>query len=154
MSDAGGPSQLRPDALFVIACPACQGEVAASGSLCGEDARCPLCASLFLVPFPPADAAAGDEPPPPIPPLGLAEDWGNVIGQLGAGGRSTTAVEPADDLVFQESVRTVQRGDDVIEIRRLSPAERRRRRFRRNLVMIVIGGAILLLIVILNLPRN
>lgn len=59
---------IAPDALFVVACPVCQGQVAALGTLCGRDACCPLCASLFHVPDPSA-------PPPaatPAPPLATA----------------------------------------------------------------------------------
>jgi hypothetical protein len=83
MSDS--TAVLEPDALFVIACPVCMGQVAATGSLCGQDACCPLCASLFHVPRPlvpeqPAPPAA--EPPQQKQPAGLAEDWGGVIRQL------------------------------------------------------------------------
>ncbi|MFM7137586.1 MAG: hypothetical protein ACKO1M_11030 [Planctomycetota bacterium] len=90
---------IAPDTLFVVACPVCQGQVAALGSLCGCDACCPLCASLFHVPdpalaaaapAPDATPAAGPVVPaaeatsaPPLPePVGLAEDWGRVITQL------------------------------------------------------------------------
>lgn len=211
---------LSPDALFVIACPVCQGEVAAAGRLAGKDACCPLCASLFRVPHPPGEPA---EPPADESPQmagGLAEDWDDVITKLAPPEEPVTeepfpeetlpkaiaaedsaepspepilspamptepppderAVDPepaaavvsvtppeelsfldqppldpaADDLVFQEPVRTVRHGGEVIEIRRLSPEERRKRRFRRTLMMIVIGGSILLLIVILNLPQK
>jgi hypothetical protein len=83
MSDS--TTRLEPDALFVIACPFCLGQVAATGRLCGHDACCPLCASLFHVPFPresdrPAPPAVGPARPPE--PAGLAEDWGQVIRQL------------------------------------------------------------------------
>jgi len=80
---------IASDALFVVACPVCQGQVAALGSLCGRDACCPLCASLFHVPQPTAAAAA------PLPtarhaapvessaePASVAEDWDGVISQL------------------------------------------------------------------------
>ena len=59
MSDAF--TAIAPDALFVVACPVCQGQVAAVGTLCGRDACCPLCASLFHVPDPSA-------PPPEATP--------------------------------------------------------------------------------------
>lgn len=78
MSDA--VTALAPDALFVVACPVCQGQVAATGSLCGRDACCPLCATLFHVPFPaPVTTPAEAEPTPAV---GMAEDWGGVITQL------------------------------------------------------------------------
>lgn len=80
---------IAADALFVVACPVCQGQVAALGSLCGRDACCPLCASLFHVPQPAAAVAA------PLPtarhaapvessaePASVAEDWDGVISQL------------------------------------------------------------------------
>ena len=94
---------IAPDALFVVACPVCQGQVAAAGGLCGRDVCCPLCASLFHVPDPSAAAATpvddrhdaasaqpASTPPAPEPhpaervpePAGMAEDWGGVITQL------------------------------------------------------------------------
>ena len=214
MTDFGNSPGVHSEHLLVVACPVCQGEVAAAGGLSGRDACCPLCASIFRVPHPPSDV---DEPraDESEQPAGLAEDWGDVIGQLApptkpaveepaveepaveepaveaivsgpvaavsedaspnleaaassppaAGSPATTGAElsflvrkPLDpaaaDLVFQEPVRTVLHGGEVIEIRRLSPEERRNRRFRRTLMMIVIGGSILLLIVILSLPKN
>jgi hypothetical protein len=71
MSDA--LTAIAPDALFVVACPVCQGQVAAVGTLCGRDACCPLCASLFHVPDPsapppeatPAAASPSATAPPP-----------------------------------------------------------------------------------------
>ena len=140
---------LHPDALFVVACPVCQGQVAATGSLCGRDACCPLCANLFQVPFPPA--AAADSPreaaaPPSAPgPASLGEDWGGVIEKLAPPRRQL----PADEVALREPARTVHVGGEVIEIRRLSPEERRARRIRRNLLLIVVGVSILLAIVVL-----
>jgi hypothetical protein len=225
MSDLNLGSRIPPDALFVIACPVCQGEVAAAGRIAGTDACCPLCASLFRVPHPPSELGEDAADQPPLPAAGLAEDWDDVIIKLAppetvaseepvveepfpqetppeaiaaedseelspepvlSNPMSTEALpderavisEPAaavvsvtppeelsfldqppldpaaGDLVFQEPVRTVRHGGEVIEIRRLSPEERRKRRFRRTLMMIVIGGSILLLIVILNLPQK
>lgn len=98
---------IAPDALFVVACPVCQGQVAALGSLGGRDACCPLCASLFHVPQPTASAVAPPAPaePAPLPaadpapeptaqPGGLGEDWGRVITQL-APVRTDPEPEPA-----------------------------------------------------------
>lgn len=96
---------LHPDALFVVACPVCQGHVAAAGSVCGHDACCPLCASLFHVPFPPSAAASSPAPQHPAaadaePPAALGEDWEGVIGTLAPPRREQnepgrTTVEPA-----------------------------------------------------------
>ena len=63
MSDAF--TAIAPDALFVVACPVCQGQVAAVGTLCGRDACCPLCASLFHVPDPSATPPEVTTAPPP-----------------------------------------------------------------------------------------
>jgi hypothetical protein len=106
MSQPALTAPLGPDSLFVVACPVCRGHVAASGSLCGRDACCPLCASLFHVPVPVtaetvAESAPAEEPQADEPML--AEDWGGVIGQLAppAGPEAGTAPaaitpEPAD----------------------------------------------------------
>lgn len=89
--------QLDPDALFVVACPVCQGHVAATGGLCGRDVCCPLCASLFHVPFPDPEEAATVAPEPE--PAGMAEDWGTVITQL-----APPRPEPEPSAPPQESV--------------------------------------------------
>ena len=147
MSDS--TMHLQPDALFVVACPVCRGQVAATGSICGRDACCPLCANLFRVPFPPAAATAPrSEAAPPSSasgPATLGEDWGGVIEKLAPPRRQP----PADEIAFREPVRTVQVRGEVLEIRRLSPEERRARRMRRTLVLIVVGVSILLAIVVL-----
>jgi hypothetical protein len=103
MSQPALTAPLGPEALFVVACPVCRGHVAATGSLCGRDACCPLCASLFHVPVPvpaamPAETAA--EPAAPVEPRDdgptLAEDWGPVLGQLAppAGPDASATPEP------------------------------------------------------------
>jgi len=117
MSDA--LTAIAPDALFVVACPVCQGQVAAVGGLCGRDVCCPLCASLFRVPDPSAVAAdppsddrhdaAPSQPAPALPapespaaerppaPAGMAEDWGGVITQL-APARKDPEPEPTSTI--------------------------------------------------------
>lgn len=85
-------STIAPDQLFVIACPACRGHVAASGGMCGRDACCPLCASLFHVPT--LTLAGAVVPPSPMPTSPPAEDWGNVIETL-ARPMEKPAAEPA-----------------------------------------------------------
>jgi|GEM_PF-1037566 len=247
MIDTGRLSQLAPDALFVIACPVCREHVAATGSLRGLDACCPLCANLFRVPgtaaaqpslaedwggviqqltppSPPpgpaieyprmsyvfgssAPAGSSDdtvghaeaelpitaastylpsEPPPPaaadVPPADsttatepsavvesailmeeFTPDAADLVGLVVASDAPATValpegilpsgpalLEPTDaELELHEPVRTIRRGDSLIEIRRLTPEERRARRFRRNLMMIVIGVSILFAIVML-----
>ncbi len=88
-------STIAPDQLFVIACPVCRGHVAAAGGMCGRDACCPLCASLFHVPaLTLAGAAVAPSPPSPGP----AEDWGNVIEKL-----APRAAKPAGPHIEQPS---------------------------------------------------
>ena len=43
------------DGLFVVACPACRGELAAFASAAGRTACCPLCTATFVVPAPGLD---------------------------------------------------------------------------------------------------
>jgi hypothetical protein len=109
---------IAPDSLFVVACPVCQGQVAAVGGFCGRDVCCPLCASLFHVPDPAAAAATpvddrhdaasaqpASTPPAPEPlpaervpaPVGMAEDWGGVITKL-APARKDPEPEPTSTI--------------------------------------------------------
>lgn len=41
---------LPADGLFVIACPACRGELSALASCAGRTACCPLCTATFVLP--------------------------------------------------------------------------------------------------------
>jgi hypothetical protein len=56
---------------------------------------------------------------------------------------------PAAELQFQEPVRTVVSGDQVITLRRLTSEEKALRRTRRNVVMMLAGVSILMAIVLL-----
>jgi hypothetical protein len=90
MSDSTGERAVGD--LFVVECPICRGHVAAAGSLRGRAACCPLCASLFQVPFPEPAPPPPSEPAGPPPrtdrsrseptATGLGEDWGPVIETL------------------------------------------------------------------------
>jgi len=104
--------ELGPDAMFVVACPVCLGQLAATGSLRGHDACCPLCASLFHVPFPESAAASAAAPAPQPPPSprptpqqqstsaahGLGEDWGPVIATLAPPPSEPQPSQPLDQL--------------------------------------------------------
>ena len=46
-------------------------------------------------------------------------------------------------------MRTIVSGDEVIELRRLSPEEKRLRQARRNAVMLLAGALVLILITVL-----
>jgi hypothetical protein len=54
-------------------------------------------------------------------------------------------VDPA--LAFREPVKTILHGDQVLELRQLTPEERRLRRTRRNVLILVIGAALLVTLV-------
>ena len=54
---------------------------------------------------------------------------------------------PVKELQFQDPVRTVGSGDQVIALRRLTPEEKAVRRARRNLIMMLTGVSILMAIV-------
>lgn len=56
---------------------------------------------------------------------------------------------PMAELHFQEPVRTVGSGDQMIMLRRLTPEEKAVRRARRNLIMMLTGVSILMAIVLL-----
>ena len=58
----------------------------------------------------------------------------------------------AADLQFREPVKTVGRGPNAIELRRLTPEEKDARRRRRNIVMLLTGGAILIAIAVVLGP--
>ena len=55
---------------------------------------------------------------------------------------------PVPGLQFQEPVRTVGSGDQMITLRRLTPEERAVRRARRNMIMMLTGVSILMAIVL------
>lgn len=118
---------MNPDARFVIACPACQGRIAAFVGSAGRTGCCPLCSTTLVVPAAAsAPAAAGDafvglDAAPPV--------------------RAATA---DSSLAFRDPVRTVVAGDRAVELRRLSDEERRSRRARRNLLLLLVGGALLI----------
>ncbi len=84
-------ASIAPDQLFVIVCPVCRGHIAATGSLCGRDACCPLCASLFHVPFH-AESVEAVTTTPPEP--SLAEDWGRVLDKLAPSGEKAVSLAP------------------------------------------------------------
>lgn len=120
---------MNPDTRFVIACPACQGRVAALAASAGRTGACPLCATTLVVPAAAVSASVAATP-------------GGAFADLGAAPPPRAAVDPA--LAFREPVRTVAAGNRAVELRRLSDEERRSRRARRNLLLLLIGGAALI----------
>ena len=163
------PPAFQPEPLLSVACPTCFGAIAVGAELLGQAAECPLCGHGFRVPLPgivdvpwqPASAgpAAGSpsaEPSPrrrkrrretaPTPP---------PHEPAGHSGPEDSSAEPQPraasetELQFQEPVRTVGRGDQMITLRRLTPEEKAVRRARRNLIMMMTGLSILMAIVLL-----
>lgn len=171
-------ADLDPDALFVIACPICFGQVAAVSRMAGVAACCPLCAGSFRVPNPQVAAAvvATPEPQP------VAFEPATIAAAPAASDLFPAMVEPAPvsvehppspaaapfavdipaievpaavaatpvaEMQFHEPVKTVGRGAARMELRRLTDEERRIRRSRRNLMLLLVGAAMLIMIVVL-----
>ena len=133
MTDANRRSVIAGDASFVIACPACLGQLAAAASLMGTPACCPLCAAAFLVPEPRL-AELVRRPPLPV---------------------GDAAPQALPGFALREPVRMLGRGADAIELKRLSDEERRIRRGRRTIILLVVGVALLAaLVMLLGLPAG
>jgi hypothetical protein len=143
---------MNVDALFVIACPTCRGNLATLVGHGGRTGCCPLCAAIFLVPaapsvteppvsdHPPAVAAPATARPQPEP------DPFAGLEAAGEGSREPATVSPG--LVFRDPVRTIGDGSSTVELRRLTDEERRVRRARRNIFLLVAGGAVLIMLTV------
>ncbi len=146
-------ADIDPDALFVIACPICFREVAATARMAGSAASCPLCKGSFRVPMarlaePPVPATAAKLPEPSEPATAGPPD-----------AEFPPVAEPACPAIaefeFHEPVQTVGAGAARIELRRLTDEERRLRRSRRNLMLLLVGAAVLIMIVVtLGIPAQ
>jgi hypothetical protein len=157
-----------PEPLLAVACPTCFGAIAVGSELLGRPAECPLCGSGFRVPAAALDApprqppAASPKPeaspspredsprkrrsspqPQPASPDLAAVSPQDPLAEL------EPSAQPAGELQFQEPVRTVVSGDQVITLRRLTPEQKAARRTRRNVVMMIAGVSILMAIVLL-----
>jgi hypothetical protein len=168
------PTAFHPEPLQAVACPTCFGAIAVGPELLGQPAECPLCGSGFRVPVggvvnsprqpaaasPTSDApatrredstrkqrrAAPQElqaPQEPAAPDQVDPPSQDSFAEL------QPSAKPAAELQFQEPVRTVVSGDQVITLRRLTSEEKAARRTRRNLVMMLAGVSILMAIVLL-----
>ena len=117
------PTAFHPEPLLALACPTCFGAMAVGTDLLGQAAECPLCGCGFRVPL----AGIADTPSQPA---------------VAASPASPTTEPPArpapvKELQFEDPVRTVGSGDQVIALRRLTPEEKAVRRARRNLIMML-----------------
>jgi len=152
------PASAASEPLLAVVCPTCFGAVAVGAELFGLAADCPLCGQGFLVP---TKAAAVTAAPQAAPSAEQAAPSAEHAGpQAGAsvldGTRAEHATSAEDaavapDLVpmrFRDPVLTVGSGENVVELRRLSPEEKARRRTRRNVIMLLTGLSILMAIVL------
>ena len=95
------------------------------------------------------------EPPPPkpvSPPASqnpFAEPQNPFAEPQNPFAEPQNPANPHPELQFQEPLRTVGSGDQVITLRRLTPEEKAGRRARRNLIMMLTGVSILMAIVLL-----
>jgi len=169
------PTAFHPEPLLAVACPTCFGAIAVGADQLGQAAECPLCGCGFRVPVSaiadtpqqPALAASaastpaaepparprkhrGESTPKPTPPKPASqpapEDRQPAPEAPFAQPQPQAA--PVAGLQFQEPVRTVGSGDQVITLRRLTPEEKAVRRTRRNLIMMLTGVSILMAIVL------
>lgn len=158
-----------PPSLFVVACPACGGWSAATAAMAGEAACCPQCAAAFLVPRPAAaptpappvtapaatpapTIAPAPAPAAPVEPTPTAPAAAQPLPTFEVPDHVLAPAAAAADLQFREPVKTVGRGPNAIELRRLTPEEKDARRRRRNIVMLLTGGAILIAIAVVLGP--
>jgi len=163
------PTAFHPEPLLAVACPTCFGAIAVGTDQLGQAAECPLCGCGFRVPLPTvadaphqptvaASAAAGPAMEPPARPKKIRRE--TTPDSLPPRPVSPPASEnpfiepqtpaaPVAEMQFQEPVRTVGSGDQVITLRRLTPEEKAVRRARRNLIMMLTGVSILMAIVLL-----
>ena len=140
-----------------LSCPKCDQQFRVARTMAGEVVVCPFCESKTRVPagLEGEDHAQGESP------AESAENGATRNAEEATDKNTSQAVDSEDSLesdshgaepelsaagtpiIHDDGVRRLQRGDKVIEIRRLSPAERTRRRFRKNMIMLVLGAAIL-----------
>ena len=159
------PTAFHPEPRLALACPTCFGAMAVGTDLLGQAAECPLCGCGFRVPLTgiadtpsqPVVAASAASPatePPARPRQQHREATPHLPPTKTAGPPSKenaldepSPQAPVKELQFQEPVRTVGSGDQVIALRRLTPEEKAVRRTRRNLIMMLTGVSILMAIV-------
>ena len=127
------PTAFHPEPLLALACPTCFGAMAVGTDLLGQAAECPLCGCGFRVPL----TGIADTPSQPVVAASAASPATEPPARKA----------PVKELQFQDPVRTVGSGDQVIALRRLTPEEKAVRRTRRNLIMMLTGVSILMAIV-------
>jgi hypothetical protein len=169
------PTAFHPEPLLAVACPTCFGAIAVGTDQFGQAAECPLCGCGFRVPVSaiadtshqPALAASAASPPraepqarprkhrreltpetPPPKPASQSAPQDRQPAPEDPFVEPQPQAAPVPGLQFQEPVRTVGSGDQMITLRRLTPEERAVRRARRNMIMMLTGVSILMAIVL------
>jgi len=131
-----------PEPLATVACPACLSAVVVSADLFGRAAECPVCGSGFRVPLPGVFEASQEQTQRPVLE---PEQEPEPEPELSSNSELKVPIE----LRLNEQVRTVGSGDNVIELRRLTPEEKAARRTRRSVIMMCAGVSLLMAIVLL-----
>lgn len=137
------PTAFHPEPLLALACPTCFGAMAVGTDLLGQAAECPLCGCGFRVPL----TGIADTPSQPVVAASAASPATEPPAQQAPARQAPAQQAPVKELQFQDPVRTVGSGDQVITLRRLTPEEKAVRRTRRNLIMMLTGVSILMAIV-------
>jgi len=152
------PTAFQPEPLLAVSCPTCFGAIAVGSELLGRPAECPLCGSGFRTPLaavadPPRREHSSRKKRPAARPEPAASDLAAAPSQDSPSELQPSA-KPADELQFEEPVKTVVSGDRVITLRRLTPEEKAARRARRNAVMMIAGVSILMAVVLLFVTKR
>ena len=149
-----------------LGCPHCGGMFQVLPSMAGQQVSCPHCQGVIVVPGfggSPSGMAPPDFPPPSMQPPSPPPQGPPGAGGAGppspsstsASSRPKVVAKPAEGPVkpAEQRTKTVGRGREKIELRRLTPAELAARRRTRNLIMgtvfILLLGAIF--VVLLNM---
>lgn len=149
----------RTPELFAVACPGCRATVAVDRGLVGEEARCPVCPAVFVVPDPgPVPPAERERPGAAEPRVAGGAQAAPVAPAAAPEAAAVRSDESADERAGHgpsEGVLPRHLGADTAgpSGRRLVRDERSRRRTRRTLVL-MIGGITLLLVLAVTLGRR
>ncbi len=162
-----------------LACPHCSGLFQVLPSMAGQAVACPHCQVAVTVPSwgPPAPPAPAPAPlPSPAPPPSPSPQFGPPLSPVAPPGPPPAVPGPPAPLPvssgptrpipvtprpvsgpvtpIEERSKTIGRGDEKVELRKLTPEERAQRRRTRNLIMGVMFVGILLAVFIILLAME
>ena len=167
------------EAIAELGCPHCQGLFQVTQEMEGAEVACPHCQQVVTVPVisdaapeevtspPPFTVPVQPSPQPPAPiqqapiqqaPIQQAPQGAPASESIAEkqGRQRETVVIPTEDgdyVAVREPVKTVGKGSEEIELRRLSPEERLQRRRVTNAIMIFFCLTILILVFMLLKDR-